>query len=175
MSKKAFKRQDSVEETIEEATVLSSLPQMVIGTARKTLSLLTAHRWKFLGAATVAAATLTIVTGAVDVAGIASSVTQYATARTGGAEGAQTVSESEARSAVDVVAAGPSLKHAKPAQAVMAAVPTVPAAPSIAPSRITSSRWMPWPTNSESMPAAAAPAMSVRTASPIARMRFLST
>jgi phosphatidylserine/phosphatidylglycerophosphate/cardiolipin synthase-like enzyme len=137
MSKKAFKRKESAEETIEEATVLSSLPQSLTEAGRNFLSLLAAHRWKALGTAAVAIAALTVVTGIVDLGKVAATVTQYATSSIAGSS-TQAGSEAEVRSAVEVVDGLPASPEkrtasAKTAAPAVVAAPVMPADPSIAP------------------------------------------
>jgi phosphatidylserine/phosphatidylglycerophosphate/cardiolipin synthase-like enzyme len=70
-------------------------------TARSALELVSEHRWKAVGAAVVAAVGLMMAFGVINVGKLASSLTQYATLRTGPSAG--TDSASDILSAVEAV------------------------------------------------------------------------
>jgi len=67
MSGKAHKRNRTVEEEIEEATVLPDTVSNILSAVRAPLALLSAHKWKAVSVAAVAALGLAIGTGLLDI------------------------------------------------------------------------------------------------------------
>jgi phosphatidylserine/phosphatidylglycerophosphate/cardiolipin synthase-like enzyme len=96
---KASKRRDSVE--VSTSTVLSTMRSRAASTARSALELVLEHRWKAVGAAVIAVVGLMMGLGFINVGKLASSLTQYATLRTG--QSGATESARDSLSAVEAV------------------------------------------------------------------------
>lgn len=98
---RASKRRDSVE--VSTSTMLSTVRSRAASTARSALELLLEHRWKAVGAAVVVVAGLLMGFGVINVGKLASSVTQYATLRTGPSGASGSGSDAATLSAVEAL------------------------------------------------------------------------
>lgn len=108
MASKAQKRNEVVEEQDEDEAVVPAILAKISAAARAPLALVTAHRWKVLGLAVVAAIGLAVGSGLIDFGKLTSTVAQYAPVRSG--ETAATVTADGTVSEETTVAADPELK-----------------------------------------------------------------
>lgn len=114
MASKAQKRNEVVEEQDEDEAVVPAILAKISAAARAPLALVTAHRWKVLGLAVVAAIGLAVGSGLIDFGKLTSTVAQYAPVRSGETAATASASGTEegaaTESAAVIVAADPELK-----------------------------------------------------------------
>ena len=107
MSKKALRRKEFAEDSIEDATEVPEGPSAVTVAARSALSFLTTHLWKAAGVAVAVMLAIAFASGLVNVGSLSSGISQYATSRTDQAPAPQAVIEASGAQAELVPEAAP--------------------------------------------------------------------
>lgn len=117
MSKKALRRKEFTEDSIEDTSDVSSEPSAVATTARSAISFLQTHLWQGAGVAIVVVLAVALATGLLNVGSLSSDITQYATSRTDQAPAPQAVLEASESAAVSAPEIAPATAEPAPAAA----------------------------------------------------------